>query len=253
MSELREGFDRSRPDLPAGTSFGADRSLWSLLEACPRLSGLRGFVRADLRASGFADQRRIEEAARSSYDDHGYGDLFYGLVRVLRPTVCVELGVLQGLSLLCAAAALRDNRQGRIEGFDLFESYPYHHETLAGATGRIRALGLEAWAGVCQADAREVHRRFEAVDYLHVDLSNDGDVYAWVFEQWAAKVRQVIVLEGGAAERDRVGWMVRYGKAPIVPALAAIRRRHRDWSIFVLEPYPSVTIAVRAAVCRTGR
>ena len=41
------------------------------------------------------------------------------------------VGVLQGFSLLTLASAVRDNGKGWIEGFDLFEAYPYHHEQSA--------------------------------------------------------------------------------------------------------------------------
>ena len=84
------------------------------------------------------------------------------------------------------------------------------------------------------------------VDYLHVDISNDGDVFRRTFATWGPRVRRVILLEGGSSQRDRVEWMVRYGKPPIVPAIDDIRRAHPEWSIAVLEPYPSLTVAVRS-------
>jgi hypothetical protein len=183
----------------------------------------------------------------SAYKDHGYGCFFYALARVLKPVTCVELGVLEGFSLLCVAAALRDNGRGTIHGFDLFEDYPFRHERCASTAERIRALGLEQQARIRQADAFAVAGEFASVDYLHVDLSNDGDTYRRIFAQWSGKVKQVMLLEGGGAERDRVAWMARYRKSAIVPALAELRGAHPEWTFAVLAPFPSLTVAIRAA------
>jgi hypothetical protein len=182
---------------------------------------------------------------RSSYRDHGYGGFFYALVRCLKPRRCIELGVLQGFSLFAAARALRDNGEGRIEGYDLFEDYPYTHEPYAAVVERTRSAGLRDWAGVHRAEAGSVSDAVGPVDYLHVDLSNDGDWFRRVFERWSPKVAQVMVLEGGGDARDEVDWMVRYQRPPIVAAINDLRRNFTDWKIAVLEPYPSLTVAVR--------
>jgi len=194
---------------------------------------------------GAFEGRAAIERLASAYQDHCYGQLFYALARALRPSSCVELGVYRGFSLLATAAALRDNGGGSIEGFDLFDEYPYRHETFANASRNLRDCGLAAHARIHKADALEVHKRFAAVDWLHVDLSNDGDTYRRIFAEWAPKVRRVMLLEGGSPERDRVQWMTQFGKAPIVPALAEIERGHPQWKLAVLAPFPSVTVALR--------
>jgi hypothetical protein len=246
---LRAAFDRGRPGFPPGTMFTADATFGELVRNCARLSPLEDFIRQNARDPGFAGQSDIESAAWSSYKDHGYGDFFYALTRVLQPRRCVELGVLQGFSLLNVAAGLRDNGGGRIEGFDLFEEYPYRHETYANVVARIDAAQLGPYASVHQRDARNVNEQVDAVDYLHVDLSNDGETFRWVFDRWAHKVRQAIVLEGGSAARDQVGWMLTYARAPIAPAVAGIRAERPEWLITVLEPFPSMTVAIRRSEC----
>lgn len=242
----REPLDRARPDFPAGTPFWQDRSLTSLLERCLVIEGLRDYLPPDLKRSSYQGQERVE-AVCSTYKDHGYGHFFYALARAIRPRCCVELGVLHGFSLLAVAAALRDNGAGNIRGIDLFEDYPYRHAQQAHVENHIRACGLVDWSGITRADALFAHDRHKDIDYLHVDLSNDGDTYRFAFRHWAGKVRQAILLEGGSAERDQVDWMVKYGKSPIVPAIDEIRRAYPDWTIVVLEPYPSLTVAVRSA------
>jgi predicted O-methyltransferase YrrM len=173
--------------------------------------------------------------------------MMYALARFLRPRRCVELGVLHGFSLLCVAAALRDNGHGTIDGFDLFDDYPFRHESLVNAQAAIERCQLQGWARVQRADALDVHERFDRIDWLHVDISNDGDTYARVFEQWEARVEAVMILEGGSAARDEVEWMSAYAKRPIAPALDAIARSHRGWTFAVLAPFPSITVALRSS------
>ena len=194
----------------------------------------------------FAGQREIE-AIESSYRARGYGLLLYALARVLKPVVAVEIGIFQGFSLLNVAAALRDNGTGHITGYDLFEAYPYRHADRAQVQRNIAAAGLQPWASIAAADAFDVDEQWDAVDYLHVDVSNSGDTYRRMFGQWSAKVRQVMVFEGGARERDNVAWMLEYGKTPIAPAVRDLTRDNPDWSFTVLEPFPSMTIAVNRA------
>jgi hypothetical protein len=164
----------------------------------------------------------------------------------LKPELCCEIGVLHGFSLLTVAAGLRDNGNGVIHGYDLFEKYPYHHDSYENVSRRIKSLGLSRWASVHFSDAFQVAQLFNTeVDYLHVDISNDGDTYYKIFEQWNDKVRKVILLEGGGTERDRVEWMVKYKKRPINDTIEKLTNKYPDWDINVLELYPSLTVAIR--------
>lgn len=211
----------------------------------PELAAVRDHLPAS-SAPAFEGQATID-ALQSSYVDREYGSLFYALVRTLQPRQCVEIGIFQGLSLLSAAAALRDNGAGAIAGYDLFDDYPYRHADQSQVARQVIASGLEAWTTLHRADAAAVHAHWESVDYLHVDISNTGDTYRQVFAQWFGKVRQVILLEGGSRERDNVDWMLEYRKPAIGPAVAEIGHRYPPWSLSVLEPFPSLTIAVNAA------
>ena len=112
---------------------------------------------------------------------------------------------------------------------------------------QIVQSGLERWVTIEARDLEDVPQRWAAVDYLHVDVSNNGGTFRAVFDQWSHKVRQIILLEGGSAERDNVAWMHQYQKPAIGPALADLRRTHPDWSFTTLEPFPSLTIACHAA------
>jgi len=241
----REEFDCSPQDFPIGRPCWNDASFQTLLERHPKLQAMTDYLPSDLKTVIFEGQREIE-TLRSSYKDHGYGYFFYALTQVLKPTRCVEIGVLQGFSLLTVAAALRDNQWGYVHGFDLFEDYPYSYENYGDVLQRIKACGLQGWAQAHRADAFQVHEYFDSLDYLHVDISNNGDTYRQIFANWASKVGHVILLEGGSAARDRVEWMVKYEKPSIVSAIKEIARANQEWTITVLEPYPSLTVAIRS-------
>lgn len=218
-----------------------------MLRACPSLGSIRDYLGTPHHALTYAKKARIE-AVHSSFKTNGYGSFFYAFVRALKPKTCLELGVYQGFSMLSVAAALRDNGEGMIEGVDLFEDYPYRHAKFADVKRHIHACDLGDWTKITKEDATAAHKGFGDLDYLHVDLSNDGETFQFVFEKWAPKVRRAIILEGGADERDRVDWMVKYRKAPISPVIDEIRNSCPDWNICVLAPFPSVTVAMRSCM-----
>jgi predicted O-methyltransferase YrrM len=243
-AELRLPFDRGLTDFGPGRPFWAHGSFQHLLEDVPRLRHAFTELPNDAGANAYPGEPHADQVP-SAYRDHGYGTLFYRLARAMRPAIAVELGVLHGYSLICIAAGLRDNKAGIIEGFDLFEHYPYHHARERDVNEHVRACGLSDWARIHQANALDVAGRYDNVDYLHVDISNDGETFDRIFTQWGAKVRQVILLEGGSANRDQVHWMARHAKKPIQPAVSRIRESAGDWLVHVLEPFPSVTVLVR--------
>lgn len=242
--QLRRGFDSSDPDFGQGVPFWQHENFSDLLTQEPLLKKIVPAFPKNLSKKVFSSQEEIEKLW-SSYKDHGYGYLFYQLIRYLKPARCVEIGVLQGFSLLTAAAALRDNGQGTIQGFDLFEQYPYHHESFENVAKRIKDFNLQPMAAIERLDAFEVHKKFKEVDYLHIDISNNGDTYRKIFEQWSPKVKQVMLFEGGSVKRDVIEWMIKYKKPSITKALDEFRLKYPDWNIIVFDPYPSLTLAVR--------
>jgi hypothetical protein len=70
------------------------------------------------------------EGVGSSYKESGYQYLFYALVKLLSPEKICEIGVLQGFSLLSMASALKENNQGEILGYDLFDDYEFKNERM---------------------------------------------------------------------------------------------------------------------------
>ena len=65
----------------------------------------------------------IDEAIKDKLHATGwaattYGNLLYGLVRALKPTVAVEIGTYKGFSALCIAKALHENENGLLHTVD---------------------------------------------------------------------------------------------------------------------------------------
>jgi len=226
------------------TTFWEHDSFLAAERRWPELAEIRAFRDVDLARRATDDTEGLD-AVWSSYKTSDYGHLFYGLMRVLRPETCVEIGVLHGYSLIVAAAGLRDNGRGIIHGHDLFEQYPYRHADQADVAQRLAAVGVCDYADIRRLDAWDVADLYDRIDVLHVDVSNNGDTYRRMFAQWHAKVSRFIILEGGAPARDRVDWMLKYDKAPIAPVIDELERSCPEWEFAVLAPYPSLTLARR--------
>lgn len=243
LSDYRRVFEQTLPNFPKGTPFWEDTSFKDAANLNATIRQIGSLFPERLDNKLFSGQPQVESLG-SSYMDHGYGLFFYALARVLKPELCMEVGVLHGFSLLHIASALRDNGVGNIQGFDLFEDYPYRHGSFTEVTKQIEELGLSDIATIDRSDAFEVHEPVDSIDMLHVDISNNGDTFRKTFDLWANKVTKAIVLEGGSQTRDQIDWMVEFSKPPIHVALEEIKVDYPQWSIFVFEPFPSVTVAL---------
>ena len=87
-----------------------------------------------------------------------------------------------------------------------------------------------------------VEKEYETIDILHVDVENSSGILEEIVPRWIDKIRQVIVIEGGSAKRDKEGWMSILNKQTIVKWLKDFARRRGDIEYFTIEPFPSITI-----------
>lgn len=169
----------------------------------------------------------------SSYEKSNYGDLFSGFMRVYQPKKVVELGTKAGYSAYHMARGLKANGKGRLYCYDLWEKYPYHSVPKSVAVKNLRKF--KNIVTLKQRDAIGVDKLYKSVDILHVDISNDGEKLGAIIPRWVNKVRQLIIIEGGSEERDKLNWMIKYKRPPIRPWL-------QKYSHFTFEPFPSVTL-----------
>ena len=162
---------------------------------------------------------------RSSYIQNNYGEVLYAIVSAFVPTLCVELGVLDGYSTLHIARALRDlNRSDTVLwSYDLFDDYPYKHGKAEDVRAMLEKEGVSHLVQLVKKDAYEAHEEFndESVHLLHVDISNTGDTVDKIMERWDSKIvyHGIILFEGGTDERDEIEWMKKYNARLIKPAL----------------------------------
>jgi predicted O-methyltransferase YrrM len=91
------------------------------------------------------------------------GRLLYILVRTRRPKIAVEFGTSLGLSAIHIAAALRDNREGRLVATEL------HAGKAARAGEHLRQAGLGDLVEVRQGDAFETLSDVAGIDFLLLD------------------------------------------------------------------------------------
>ena len=161
---------------------------------------------------------------RSSYKKNNYGSVLSSFVIGRKPQVCVELGVLDGYSTVHIATALKFNDQSfGVKGFlycwDLWENYEYKHGNKRKVEKELSNYKVTPIVQLSHGDAFEATNFFPeiSIDFLHVDISNDGDTLKKIMEVWDLKMKpfSTIVFEGGSEERDNIKWMIKYNKKSI--------------------------------------
>lgn len=188
---------------------------------------------------------------KSSYEQNDYGAVFFAMVEGFRPSKCVELGVLSGYSTLHIAEGLKSVGAGaQLYAYDLFEDYQYRHDTQANVEAMLTKSGLLGDpVHLYKADAFQVYRNYEdqSVDFLHVDLSNNGDVVRQIMEQWDSKMQRqgLIIFEGGTEERDKIEWMIKYNKPPIKPEIENNPIIRKNYIFGTYLPFPGLTVLLK--------
>jgi predicted O-methyltransferase YrrM len=189
----------------------------------------------------------------SSYETNNYGAVFRSLILAKEPLMVVECGVLDGYSTSNIAHALRFNRtnKGIVSAFyayDLFDEYEYNHGDYEDVLEKLQNLDLSSDCTLVKAEAFNVHDFHDdkSIDFLHFDISNDGDVLLRMLDTWGKKMHRdgIIAFEGGSKERDE-GWIKKYQKRPIRPELIHNPTVYKNWHIQIFNAFPSLTLMWR--------
>jgi len=178
----------------------------------------------------------------TSWKDEFFPFFIHNAIKYLKPDLCVELGTYAGYSAYCIGTALVENMKGHLECYDLWEKYPFNHTTKEEATFNLLGLPIE----LRLQDATLAYENYDknTVDFLMVDISNDGKVYKDTLMNWYDKLtsKASVFLEGGSEERDEVEWMKKYNKIPIRKTVK--NKDLMDSYTFVnVGGFPSLTIA----------
>jgi len=187
----------------------------------------------------------------SSYEQNNYGPLIKQHVLNWRPNRIVEIGILNGYSTFHIAQAVRELRAYSIafDAIDLFDYYQYKHGSMDEVKGMLEANGLGNHVNIKQGNAFESWKDYDdgSIDFMHIDISNTGDILLRLAELWLPKLSQrcMILFEGGSEERDRVDWMIKYSKTPIRAILVFNHFINDNFVHYTYDLFPSMTVLIR--------
>lgn len=193
---------------------------------------------------------------RSSYIENNYGQVFQNLIYSFTPNVCVELGVLDGYSTLHIARGIKKakevkNHKSHLYSYDLFHEYPYKHSIRATVREMLKNEEVTAFVDLIHEDAYNAPKEYSdlSVCFLHIDISNTGEVLRRMVDLWYPKLTWggMIAFEGGSEERDNVEWMLKYNKQKIKPELESNELINRCFEYGTYNQFPSLTILIKKA------
>ena len=184
---------------------------------------------------------------RSSYLINGLGHLLTHEVVVNDPKVLVELGVLDGFSTMCIAEGLQSiESKSILDSYDLFEDYKYKHGNKKDVQTMLERHGLEHYVNLIKGDAYKAYENYQdySVDFLHIDISNTGEIVRDMIALWHPKMSESgrIIFEGGSQERDEIEWMKKYEKSPIQHELKHNKIIKEHYYYKTCDTFPSLTI-----------
>jgi len=183
---------------------------------------------------------------RSSYIENNYGGVFQSIITVIRPINCVEFGVLDGFSSILIGRTLKSLGKGHLFSYDLFEGYDYTSQKYETVLSTIKDMGLEKVVSLRKNDIVNATKDFvdDSIDFMHVDISNDGEKISQVFIDWDQKIKAggIIIFEGGSPMRDKISWMTDYDKTKIYPEVKSNDILNNNYSYVIIHQFPSIVI-----------
>lgn len=188
---------------------------------------------------------------RSSYIENSYGEIFQRMVEIFLPHKCVELGVLDGYSALNIARGAKrtweiDKHPVDFHAYDIWEDYAFKHGSMEEVQRLMSAEGVDDFVTLHKKDAFTVHEDYDdhSVCFLHVDLSNDGEILRKIVERWDDKLSfgGLLLFEGGSEERDNIGWMKKYDKKPIKPEIESNVTLNKKYIYATYSAFPSLSV-----------
>jgi predicted O-methyltransferase YrrM len=189
----------------------------------------------------------------SSYIQNNCGEIIKNFVVAFRPLKAVELGVLNGYSTSYIAEGLKFNKtffdtDGHLDSYDLWEEYKYKHGDMQEVQQMLKTKKLDDFVTLNKGNAFEVYSNYnQEIDFLHVDISNTGEIVRKIIELWNDKIvnNGIVIFEGGSEERDKIEWMISYGKSPIKIELEnnSIIKQYYTYTTYI--PFPSMTVLIK--------
>ena len=170
----------------------------------------------------------------SSYKKNSFDKIFKSICSTYTPSSILEIGILDGYSL--NSFLKYSSSDTKIKAIDLFEEYEYKSATFSKINDQF--LGYKNLS-IEYGDFYKYYLNKKKFDIIHIDISNDGEIYKFALENYYPLTNKLLILEGGSRERDKVDWMVNYEKVKINSFLETINNKY-DFE--TIEKFPSVTI-----------
>ena len=156
-----------------------------------------------------------EPKIESSYRKNNLGFTLYHTIRMLKPKIVVDFGILYGYSTVAIAQALRDlDEGGKVLAYDLFENYKFKSASKEEVQYFIDKYEVQDYVELKEVDFYKWIDNPDDFDLLHLDISNTGSVIQLAYNKLPNKH---IVFEGGSKERDDEEWVTKYNKTKMYP------------------------------------
>ena len=172
-----------------------------------------------------------------SYSKNNYCVLFEALLKQYKPKTIVEFGILDGYSL--DVFIKNSLPETKIYAFDIFEDFVGNASKEKNILAKYKDCENVFIKKLDLFNSLNTLRKLEKIDFLHIDVANDGDVFEFAIDNLLPFCK-ILALEGGSEERDNVEWMEKYNKKPINPILNNLKLRTH--SFFTIDYFPSITI-----------
>lgn len=104
--------------------------------------------------------------------NYGHPKVLYGLIRALKPGICVEIGTYRGYAACYMARALQENNSGHLYCIDNF-SLTDHEAKYGNAKhhweSNLTECGVRDWATILQGDSSQMMAWLQHVDFAYID------------------------------------------------------------------------------------
>ena len=138
-----------------------------------------------------------------SHGKYQWLSILYAFVHEYKPTKVVELGPATGYTTITMAQALKDNNNGHINSYDIWNDQ--YWSTQENCQNEINEWGVQDYVTLTHMDFYDWIKTDEEFDFLYFDIDNNGDKLLELYEHTKFQVKNgsIILFEGGSEERDK--------------------------------------------------
>ena len=171
---------------------------------------------------------------QSSYNINNFDSIFKNICGIVKPESILEIGILDGYSL--NSFVNNTTKETKIVAIDLFDEYEYknsNYEAIKDSFSKYENVEIS------YGNFYEYYKQCNNFDIIHIDISNDANVYKFSIDHYLSKANKILILEGGSEERDNVAWMKKYKKPKINKFLNEL---NNEYNYEIIDIFPSLTI-----------